>query len=138
MNSVVFLFGRSPYHQVCPHNLVGAFSLVPVQLVCKDAECAFAHFFSVLLYGGQFRVGALGDGSVGETADGNLVRHFQSHQLAGIQYTCRRFVINRKEAVGTVVTLQQVGVMAMARSRLSHSFIMLSSTGTLYFFMASR
>ena len=138
MNSVVFLFGRSPYYQVCPHNLVGAFSLVPVQLVCKDAECAFAHFFSVLLHGGQFRVGALGDGSVGETADGNLVRHFQSHQLAGIQYTCRRFVINRKEAVGTVVILQQSGVMAMARSRLSHSFIMLSSTGTLYFFMASR
>ena len=82
---------------------------MPVQLVCKDAECAFAHFFSVLLHGGQFRVGALGDGSVGETADGNLVRHFQSHQLAGIQYTCRRFVINRKEAVGTVVILQQVG-----------------------------
>ena len=81
MNSVVFLFGRSPYHQVCPHNLVGAFSLVPVQLVCKDAECAFAHFFSVLLYGGQFRVGALGDGSVGETADGTSSGTFSPTSL---------------------------------------------------------
>ena len=30
------------------------------------------------------------------------------------------------------------GVMAMACSRVSQSFIMLSSTGILYFFMASR
>ena len=81
MNSVVFLFGRSPYHQVCPHNLVGAFSLVPVQLVCKDAECAFAHFFSVLLHSGQFRVGALGDGSVGETADGTSSGTFSPTSL---------------------------------------------------------
>ena len=133
MNSVVFLFGRSPYHQVCPYDFVGAFPLVPVQFVCKDAECAFAHFFSVLLHGGQFRVGALGDGSIGETADGNLVRHFQAYSMPDAVSS-----LMAKKPSGRLSLSSRSGVMAMARSRLSHSFIMLSSTGTLYFFMASR
>ena len=43
-----------------------------------------------------------------------------------------------KKPSGRLSFSSRSGVMAMARSRLSHSFIMLSSTGTLYFFMASR
>ena len=43
-----------------------------------------------------------------------------------------------KKPSGRLSLSNKSGVMAMARSRLSHSLIMLSFTGILYFFMASR
>lgn len=100
------LFRCPSYHQIGPYNSVCTFFFVSFQLVRKDAEGIFPHFLSMLFHCCQLRVGALGNGSVGETANGDLVRHFEPHQFAGVQDTCRRFVIDRKEAVRTIVAFQ--------------------------------
>ena len=63
---------------------------------------------------------------------------FYADQFAGIQYARSCLVVDGKETVRAVFASSRSGVMEMARSRVSHNRIMLSSTGILYFFMASR
>ena len=110
------------------------FFFVSFQLVRKDAEGVFPHFFSMLFHCCQFRVGALGNGSVGETANGDLVRHFEPHQaLQAYKIPAAVSSLIAKKPSGRLSLSNKSGVMAMARSRLSHSLIMLSFTGIFVF-----
>ena len=105
------LFRCSSYHQVGPHDFVAAFPfIVSLQFFYQQLDGTFAYLLAVLLYRGQFRVCALGNGSVCEPADGHFVRHFPSHQFAGIEDARCCFVVDGKETVRTVGAFQQVSL----------------------------
>ena len=63
----------------------------------------------MLLHGSQLRVGALRNGSVGESADGYFIGNFYADQFAGIQYARSCLVVDGKETVRAVFAFQQVG-----------------------------
>lgn len=63
----------------------------------------------MLLHSSQLWVGALGNGSVSESADGYFIRNFYANQFAGIQYARSCFVVDGEETVRTVFAFQQVG-----------------------------
>ena len=63
----------------------------------------------MLFHGSQLRVGALGNGSVSESADGYFIGNFYADQFAGIQYARGCLVVDGKEAVRAFSALQQVG-----------------------------
>ena len=100
------LFRCPSYHQIGPYNSVCTFSSFPSNLSVRMLKAFFPTSSPCCSTVVSFGSVLLGNGSVGETANGDLVRHFEPHQFAGVQDTCRRFVIDRKEAVRTIVAFQ--------------------------------
>ena len=78
-------------------------------VVDEDVHRLFAHHVAALFDGGQHGVAGYCALAVGESADGNVVRHVESHALGCIENADGRVVVDGKEGVGTVFAAQHMG-----------------------------
>ena len=63
----------------------------------KDVGSLFAHTLASLLHSGEHGVAGYGTLTIGESADGNVVRHFETHALGGIHNAYGSVVVDGKE-----------------------------------------
>ena len=99
----------SPYHK--PRSYHSSLSLVArnnaLHLVYQDVGSFFAHLHTSLFNGGQHGVASHSTLSVGKPTDGDIVGHSEPHTLGSVQNANSRIVVDSKEAIGDIITLQQ-------------------------------
>lgn len=66
----------------------------------EDVRSLFTYHFTPLLYRCQHGIAGDGTVAVGESADGDVVRHLETHALGGIEDTYCRVIVDGKESIG--------------------------------------
>ena len=75
----------------------------------KDVGGLFAHTLASLLHSGEHGVAGYGALTIGESADGDVVRHLEAHALGGIHNAYGSVVVDGKESIRVIIFFQQFG-----------------------------
>ena len=75
----------------------------------KDVGSLFAHTLASLLHSGEHGVAGYGTLTIGESADGNVVRHFETHALGGIHNAYGSVVVDSEKCIWVIIFFQQFG-----------------------------
>ena len=73
-----------------------------------DVSSLFANSLSSLLHGSEHRFASYGTFAIGETADGNILRHTVAHALNGIQNADGSIIVHGKESIWHLILLHQL------------------------------